>query len=193
MPVWQVALVLNLALAIGLGLGYAGWGRRLDALDREFDAARAQVERLERERAACAAGGRAGEQQWDGRGIVRAAYPRLVVDHSRGDRRAAAGENHGLSRPRRRPCSPTPRGRRHSLLVCAARSPTMSCWWPSSHGDGAPTAHRCGSDEWLHGNNSCSANVSLRIPIRRGFACVPWPMTLSRIWPSRPSLPAGEE
>ena len=50
MPVWQVALVLNLALAVGLGLGYAGWGRRAEALDREFDAARVQVERLERER-----------------------------------------------------------------------------------------------------------------------------------------------
>jgi hypothetical protein len=34
MPVWQVALVLNLALAVGLGLGYAGWGRRAEALDR---------------------------------------------------------------------------------------------------------------------------------------------------------------
>jgi len=79
MPVWQVALVLNLTFAVGLGLGYAGWGRRAEALDREFDAARAQVERLERERAACAPGGRAGEQQWEGRGVVRAVYPRLLI------------------------------------------------------------------------------------------------------------------
>ena len=79
MPVWQVALVLNLTFAVGLGLGYAGWGRRAEALDREIDAARAQVERLERERQACAAGGRAGEQQWEGRGIVRAVYPQLLV------------------------------------------------------------------------------------------------------------------
>ncbi len=79
MAVWQVVLVLNLALAIGLGLGYAGWGRRTDALDREFEAARAQVERLERERQACAAGARAGEQQWEGRGLVRAIYPQLLV------------------------------------------------------------------------------------------------------------------
>lgn len=79
MPVWQVVLILNLALAVGLGLGYAGWGRRMEALDREFDAARAQVERLERERQACAAGARAGEQQWEGRGIVRAVYPQLLV------------------------------------------------------------------------------------------------------------------
>ena len=79
MPVWQVALVLNLTFAVGLGLGYAGWGRRAEALGREFDAARAQVERLERERQACAAGARAGEQQWEGRGVVRAVYPQVLV------------------------------------------------------------------------------------------------------------------
>src|SRR2546427_12149692 len=79
MPVWQVALVLNLTLAVGLGLGYAGWGRRVEALDREFDAARAQVERLERGRAAGGPGARAGGQQWEGRGGVRAVYPPLLV------------------------------------------------------------------------------------------------------------------
>jgi hypothetical protein len=79
MPVWQVALVLNLAFAVGLGLGYAGWGRRAEAVDREFETARAQVERLERERQACASGARAGEQQWNGRGVVRAIYPQLLV------------------------------------------------------------------------------------------------------------------
>lgn len=47
MPAWQVALVLNLASAVALGLGYAGWGRRAEALDREFEAARAHVERLD--------------------------------------------------------------------------------------------------------------------------------------------------
>lgn len=79
MPVWQVALMLNLTFAVGLGLGYAGWGRRADALEREFGTARAQLERLERERQACAGGARAGEQQWDGRGVVRAIYPQLLV------------------------------------------------------------------------------------------------------------------
>ena len=79
MPVWQVALVLNLTFAVGLGLGYAGWGRRAEALNREFDAARARVEQLERERQACAAGAHAGEQQWEGRGVVRAVYPQLLV------------------------------------------------------------------------------------------------------------------
>ena len=79
MPVWQVALALNLTLALALGLGYAGWGRRAEALDRELEAARVQVERLERERAACVPAGRAREQQWEGRGVVRAVYPQLVV------------------------------------------------------------------------------------------------------------------
>lgn len=79
MRMWQVVVVLNLTFAVGLGLGYAGWGRRADALDREFEAARAQVERLERERQACVAGGRAGEQKWDGRGVVRAIYPQVLV------------------------------------------------------------------------------------------------------------------
>ena len=79
MPVWQVALVLNLTFVVGLGLGYAAWGRRVEALDREFDAARAQVERLERERQACAGRARAGEQQWGGRGVVRGVYPRLLI------------------------------------------------------------------------------------------------------------------
>jgi hypothetical protein len=80
MPVWQVVLVLNLTLAVGLGLGYAGWGRRAEALDREVEAAQARIERLERERAACATGPpRAGEQVWEGHGVVRAVYPQLVV------------------------------------------------------------------------------------------------------------------
>jgi hypothetical protein len=79
MPVWQVALVLNLTFAVALGLGYAAWGRRAEALEREFDAVRAQVERLERERAACGPGTRAGEQQWEGRGVIRAIYPQLLV------------------------------------------------------------------------------------------------------------------
>jgi hypothetical protein len=79
MQVWKVALVLNVALAVGLGLGYVGWGRHTEALERELEGLQARVERLERERQACAAGARAGEQQWEGRGIVRAVYPQLLV------------------------------------------------------------------------------------------------------------------
>jgi hypothetical protein len=79
MPVWQVVLLLNLTLAVGLGFGYGVWGHRLAALDGELKTMQAQVERLERERQACAAGNRVGEQQWEGRGIVRAVYPHLFL------------------------------------------------------------------------------------------------------------------
>ena len=84
MPVWQVVLLVNLTLAVGLGLGYADWGRRADRLYQELEATRARVEQLERERAACTTGARAGEQQWEARGIVRAIFPRadlLVITH----------------------------------------------------------------------------------------------------------------
>ena len=79
MPLWQVVVVLNLTFAVTLGLGYAGWGRRVGALEREVNADRARIERLERERDACVRGAKGGEQQWEGRGLVRAVYPRLLV------------------------------------------------------------------------------------------------------------------
>ena len=82
MEMWQVAILVNLALALGLGSGYGAWGRRLATLDGEVKAAQAQVEQLTRERAACFAGARYGEQLWEGRGIVRAVYPKvLIVTH----------------------------------------------------------------------------------------------------------------
>ena len=79
MPIWHVALLLNLTLAVGLGFGYGVWGHRLAALDGELKTVQAQVERLERELQACAAGARVGEQRWEGRGIVRAVYPHLFL------------------------------------------------------------------------------------------------------------------
>ena len=79
MPVWQVVLLLNLTLAVGLGFGYGVWGHRLAALDGELKTLQARVERVEREREACAAGARVGEQQWEGRGIVRAVYSQLLT------------------------------------------------------------------------------------------------------------------
>jgi len=79
MRVWHAAFLVNLALVLGVGLGYAAWGRRAEALGRDVEAVHAQLERLERERQACASGGRAGEQQWEGRGVVRAVYAQMVV------------------------------------------------------------------------------------------------------------------
>jgi hypothetical protein len=79
MRMWRVAILVNLALVVGLGFGYGAWGRRLATLDGEVKTAQAQAEQLTREREACFAGARFGEQLWEGRGIVRAVYPNLVV------------------------------------------------------------------------------------------------------------------
>ena len=79
MRMWQVAILVNLALAVGLGFGYGAWGHRLATLDSEVKTAREQVEQLTREREACFAGARYGEQLWEGRGIVRAVYPKLLL------------------------------------------------------------------------------------------------------------------
>jgi hypothetical protein len=79
MPLWQATFLLNLALAVGVGLGYAAWGRRLPSLEREVNILQENVDRLERQRAACAAGACTGEQRWMGHGVVRAVYPQLVL------------------------------------------------------------------------------------------------------------------
>ena|SRR5689334_8666409 len=79
MRMWRVAMLVNLALAVGLGFGYGAWGRRLAKLDGEVTTSQVQVEQLKRERAACFAGARSGEQLWEGRGIVRAVYPKLLL------------------------------------------------------------------------------------------------------------------
>jgi hypothetical protein len=79
MRMWQAVILINLALAVGLGVGYGAWGRRLATLDGEFKTAQAQAEQLRREREACFAGARVGEQLWEGQGIVRAVYPRLLL------------------------------------------------------------------------------------------------------------------
>lgn len=79
MRLWRAVLLLNLALAVGLGVGYGLWGRHLAALDREIQALQERADQLQRERDAMAAGAEAGVQQWEGRGIVRGAYPQLIV------------------------------------------------------------------------------------------------------------------
>ena len=79
MRMWQVALVVNLALLVGLGAGYGAWGRRLAAVEGEVKSVKIQADELRRERQACFAGGRLGEQLWEGRGVVRAVFPRMLV------------------------------------------------------------------------------------------------------------------
>jgi hypothetical protein len=76
---WQLLLLVNLALAVGLGIGYGAWGWRLAAVEKSLISALAAVDKAARERDACAAGGRSGEQLWEGRGVLRAAYPRLLL------------------------------------------------------------------------------------------------------------------
>jgi hypothetical protein len=79
MRMWQVVILINMALAVGLAVGYGAWCRRLAALGGEVETTEAQVEQLKGERDACFAGGRVGEQPREGRGIVRAVYPKLFL------------------------------------------------------------------------------------------------------------------
>ena len=65
MRIWKVVLLVNLALALGVGWGYLWWGRQVVRLQRELVAARAQ--------------GLAGEREWTVNGVVRAILPDLDV------------------------------------------------------------------------------------------------------------------
>jgi Cu/Ag efflux protein CusF len=60
MRVWRVVVLVNLALAIGVGWGYVWWGQRAQRLSRELQAARV---------AALTTG---GEREYHGAGVVRA-------------------------------------------------------------------------------------------------------------------------
>ena len=62
---WKVVLLLNLALALGVGWGYLWWGRQAARLQRELVAARAL--------------GSAAEREWTVNGVVRAILPDLEV------------------------------------------------------------------------------------------------------------------
>lgn len=65
MRVWKVVLLLNLALAIGVGSGYLWWGRRAERLERELAQARATAA--------------TGEREWRLNGVVRAILPEINV------------------------------------------------------------------------------------------------------------------
>jgi len=77
----HVALIVNLALLVGAGWGYAWWGRRVERLETELREARGRADQLARELAAARPSGSDGGavQEWRVRGIVRAVVPGLNV------------------------------------------------------------------------------------------------------------------
>jgi Cu/Ag efflux protein CusF len=64
MAVWRVVLLLNLALAVGMGWGYLWWGRDVSRLGRELAEARAAA---------------AGPREYRAEGVVRAMLPDINV------------------------------------------------------------------------------------------------------------------
>jgi Cu/Ag efflux protein CusF len=67
MRLWRVVVLINLALGVGLMLGYLAWGRETTRLAEELEAAR---------RRQVVAG---VERTWQARGVVRAVLPELNV------------------------------------------------------------------------------------------------------------------
>lgn len=66
MRAWKAVVLIDLALVVGVGWGYAFWGLREGRLERELAEARA----------AAASG---IERQWTVEGVVRAIFPDLGV------------------------------------------------------------------------------------------------------------------
>ncbi len=64
MPVWKVVVLLDLALALGVGGGYLWWGRQVERLGRELVEARAAA---------------AGPREYRAEGVVRAVLPEVGV------------------------------------------------------------------------------------------------------------------
>ena len=64
MRAWKAVLLINVALVVGVGWGYAFWGLRVGRLERELAEAKAAVES-------------GVERQWTVDGIVRASLPEL--------------------------------------------------------------------------------------------------------------------
>lgn len=65
MRAWKAVVLLNLALALGVGWGYLWWGRPAERLARELEALRAAAPVAERE--------------WRVEGVVRAILPEINV------------------------------------------------------------------------------------------------------------------
>jgi Cu/Ag efflux protein CusF len=75
---WHAAVLLNVAVLVGVGFGYIWWGRPASHVAAALSDARARADRLERELAAArtdverGAPRPTGDQQWEVRGVVRA-------------------------------------------------------------------------------------------------------------------------
>lgn len=65
MRLWRVVLLLNLAVAVGVLLGWLAWGQRIPRLERQL---------RESERRVVVVG---AEQTWVIRGVVRAVIPEI--------------------------------------------------------------------------------------------------------------------
>ena len=66
MRAWKAVLLINVALVVGVGWGYAFWGLRIGRLERQLAEAKAAAE--------------SGiERQWTVDGVVRAILPELGV------------------------------------------------------------------------------------------------------------------
>jgi Cu/Ag efflux protein CusF len=66
MRAWKAVLLINVALVVGVGWGYAFWGLRVGRLERQLAEAKAAAE--------------SGiERQWTVDGVVRAIFPELGV------------------------------------------------------------------------------------------------------------------
>ena len=64
MAVWQVVVLLDLALALGVGGGYLWWGRQVERLQSEVIEARATA---------------AGPREYRAEGVIRAVLPEVGV------------------------------------------------------------------------------------------------------------------
>jgi Cu/Ag efflux protein CusF len=64
MAVWKVVLLIDLALALGVGGGYVWWGRNVDRLGRELAEARAAA---------------ASPREFHAEGVIRAVLPEIGI------------------------------------------------------------------------------------------------------------------
>ena len=67
MRLWRVVLLLNVAVAVGVLLGWLAWGQQISRLDRRL------LESQQRVRVV------GGEQTWVVKGVVRAVIPDIQV------------------------------------------------------------------------------------------------------------------